>query len=40
METDRINTTEEVYKYKEYIILDVSWGQFKEGDRDQTKTTF
>ena len=32
METERINTTEEVYRYNECVILDVSWGQFIEGD--------
>ena len=37
METEKINTTEEVYKYNEYIILDVSWSQFIEGDTDQTR---
>ena len=37
METKRTNTTEETYKYDKYIMLDVSWGQFVEGDRDKTK---
>ena len=40
METEKISTTEEVYKYNEYIILDVSWGQFIEGETDRTKTIF
>ena len=31
---------EEVYKHNEYIILDVSWSQFVEGDTDRTKTIF
>ena len=38
METEKISTTEEVYKYNEYIILDVSWSQFVEGNTGQTKT--
>ena len=40
METEKTSTTEEVYKYNEYIILDVSWSQFVEGNTDQTKTIF
>ena len=28
--------TEETYKYDEYIIIDASWGQFVEGERDKT----
>lgn len=40
METERINRTEEIYKYNEYIIIDASWGQFVEDERDTTKTSF
>ena len=40
MDTEKISTTEEVYKYNEYLILDASWGQFMEGNIDQTKTIF
>ena len=40
METEKINTVEEVYKYNEYIILDAMWGKFVEGDTDKTKTIF
>ena len=43
METERINTIEELHKYNEHIILDVSWGQFATGDGDRTdrnKTIF
>ena len=38
MNTERASTTEEIYKYNEYIILDASWGQYTEGSTDQTKT--
>jgi len=31
---------EEVYKYNEYKILDVSWSQFSESTTDQTRTIF
>ena len=40
MDTEKASTTEEIYKYNEYIILDASWGQYTEGNTDQTKTIF
>ena len=40
METEKISTTEEVYKCNEYIILDASWSQFVEGNTDRTKAIF
>ena len=40
MDTEKTNTTEEIYKYNEYIILDASWGQYTEGTTGQTKTIF
>ena len=40
MDTEKTNTTEEIYKYDEYIILDACWGQYTEGTTDQTKTIF
>ena len=33
MDTEKASTTEEIYKYNEYIILDASWGQYTEGVR-------
>ena len=40
MDTEKISTTEEIYKYNECIILDASWGQYTKGNTDQTKTIF
>ena len=40
MMTERMDTTEELYKHNEYIILDVSWSQFSESNTDRTKTIF
>ena len=40
MYTEKVSTTEEIYKYNEYIILDASWGQYTKGNTDQTKTAF
>ena len=40
IETEKMSTMEEVYKYNEYTILHVSWSQFVEGNTDQTKTIF
>jgi glutamyl-tRNA reductase len=34
METERMDMTEEIYKYNEYKILDVSWSQFSESKTD------
>ena len=39
METGRIGTIEELYRYNKYIILDVSWGQFATGDGDRIGRT-
>ena len=40
METEKMEMMEEVYKYNEYKILDVSWSQFSESTTDQTRTIF
>ena len=40
MDTEKLNTTEEIYKYNEYIILDATWGQYTKGNTDKTKTIF
>ena len=40
METERMDMTEEVYKYNAYKIPDVSWSQFSESKTDQTGTIF
>jgi hypothetical protein len=40
METERMDMTEEVYKYNAYKILDVSWSQLSESKTEQTRTVF
>ena len=40
MDTEKVSTTEEIYKYNKYIILDAIWAQYLGGNTDQTKTVF
>ena len=40
MNTRETSRAEETYKYNDYVIMNVSWGQYVEGGKDKTKTIF
>ena len=40
MDTRKHVEKRKIYRYNEYIIMDVSWGQYAEGGNDKTRTIF
>ena len=40
MDTRKTSSVEEIYKYSDSVIMDVSWGQYAEGGNDKTRTIF
>ena len=40
MDTRKTSSVEEINKYNDYVIMDVSWGQYAAGGNNKTRTIF